>query len=221
MKNKLGTVFMIFGALLVAAAAVLLIYNHKEDKDAGAAAENTLPQVVDVIKENIEEQNQQNGQQGSTAKPVITPKPHANSFNEQEVQLSYEMKTVEIDGHEYIGYISIPSIEIELPVMSAWSYPNLKKSPCRQFGTIMGKDLVIVGHNYARHFGNIYRLKPDDVLKFTDMDGNVTLYSVLGVEQLGATDVEQMKAGAWDLTLYTCTYGGRNRIVVRFRMINS
>lgn len=219
MKNKLGTIFMILGVLLIGAAAALLFYNRNEDKQAGEAAENTLPQIVDVIKENIEQQNQQNQQQGSTAKPVITPKPHPNSFNEQEVQLSYEMKTVEIDGHEYIGYISIPSIKLDLPVMSAWSYPNLKIAPCRQFGTIKGKDLVIVGHNYARHFGYINKVKVDDVLKFTDMDGNVTMYSVLGIELLAATDVEQMKAGAWDLTLYTCTYGGRNRIAVRFRMI--
>ena len=218
MKNKLGTFFIIFGALLIAAAAVLLVYNRNEDKQAGEAAGNTLPQIVDVIKENIEQQNQQSQQQGSTDRPVVRPKPHPNSFNEQEVQLSYEMKAVEIDGHEYIGYISIPKIKIDLPVMSAWSYPNLKIAPCRQFGTIKGKDLVIVGHNYARHLGYIYKLRAGDTLQFTDMDGNVTNYSVLGIEQLAATDVEQMKAGSWDLTLYTCTYGGRNRIAVRFRM---
>lgn len=34
-----------------------------------------------------------------------------------------EMPTAEVDECGYIGYISIPSLGIELPVMSEWSYP--------------------------------------------------------------------------------------------------
>ena len=34
-----------------------------------------------------------------------------------------EMPEVEIDGNDYIGTLSIPALELSLPVMSQWSYP--------------------------------------------------------------------------------------------------
>ena len=36
-----------------------------------------------------------------------------------------------------------------------------------------------------------------------------------GLLILGATAVEDMTAGEYDLTLYTCTYGGENRVALR------
>ena len=35
------------------------------------------------------------------------------------------------------------------------------------------------------------------------------------VETLPETAVEEMRAGEWDLTLFTCTYDGRARVTVR------
>ena len=52
-------------------------------------------------------------------------------------------------------------------------------------------------------------------VSFTDAVGNVFLYTVAELETLGKTDVEEMQAGDWDLTLFTCTYGGKNRVTVR------
>lgn len=69
-----------------------------------------------------------------------------------------EMTEVEIDGYYYIGYISIPALGMELPVMSDWSYPQLNISPCRYAGSTKTDDLVIAGHNYTRHFGGIKNL---------------------------------------------------------------
>jgi len=43
-------------------------------------------------------------------------------------------------------------------------------------------------------------------------------YTVSGVETLGGKDVAGMNAGDWDLTLFTCTYGGAGRVVVRCRL---
>ena len=36
-----------------------------------------------------------------------------------------------------------------------------------------------------------------------------------GLETLPETAVEEMRAGEWDLTLFTCTYDGRARVTVR------
>ena len=126
-----------------------------------------------------------------------------------------EMPTKEIDGETYIGVVEIPSLELSLPVMSDWSYPQLKKAPCRYVGSVYSHDVVICGHNYDRHFGRLKELVPGDEVRFTDMDGNVFRYSVCAVEQLAKTAVEEMQTGDWDLTLFTCTKGGVMRVTVR------
>ena len=41
------------------------------------------------------------------------------------------------------------------------------------------------------------------------------LGQVYGLETLPETAVEEMRAGEWDLTLFTCTYDGRARVTVR------
>ena len=46
------------------------------------------------------------------------------------------------------------------------------------------------------------------------MDGVVTNYEVVGLDVLVPTAVEEMTAGDFDLTLFTCTYGGQSRVAV-------
>lgn len=124
------------------------------------------------------------------------------------------MPTANIGGHDYIGYLSVPSLGLELPVMSSWSYPKLRIAPCRQFGTTRGNDLVIAGHNYQRHFGTLSKLTDRDVIFFTDMEGEVTCYRVGTVDVIPPKSTEEVENSPWDLILYTCTYGGRTRVMV-------
>ena len=98
--------------------------------------------------------------------------------------------------------------------MSTWSYPQLKLSPCRYTGTLRGEDLVLMAHNYNNHFGRISQLIVGDSVSFTDMDGNTTRYTVVGTDILDPNAVEVVTAGDFDLTLFTCTYGGSNRVTV-------
>lgn len=54
---------------------------------------------------------------------------------------------------------------------------------------------------------------------FTDMDGNRFVYQVSGTEVIAPDGVEQMVAGEWDLTLFTCTYNGSSRHTVRCTLV--
>ena len=54
-----------------------------------------------------------------------------------------------------------------------------------------------------------------DKVIFTDMDGVVTHYQVVALDILQPTAVEEMTAGAYDLTLFTCTYDSGSRLTVR------
>ena len=187
---------MVLGTVLVLAALSLFLWNQRENNEAGASVEEILPQVIERIE---------------------TP----GAIQEPEEEPSYPdpydptMTEVEIDGYAYVGYLSIPALELELPVMGEWDYTRLKTAPCRYAGSTKTDDLVICAHNYTRHFGPIRNLTPGDTVTFTDMDGVAWQYQVAVVEILAPTDVEDMTASGYDLTLFTCTYGGASRVTVR------
>ena len=115
---------------------------------------------------------------------------------------------------KYVGTLQIPQLGLELPVISDWSYEALKIAPCRYYGSVNSDDLVLMGHNYKVHFGPISRLKSGDAVVFTDMDGVTTYYHVVSRDVLPPDAVEEMTAGDFDLTLFTCTYGGESRVTV-------
>ena len=69
--------------------------------------------------------------------------------------------------------------------------------------------------HFKKHFGQLKNISLGDTVTFTDVDGNVFTYRVSDVENLSGTAVEEMEAGEWDLTLFTCTNGGRTRVTVR------
>lgn len=180
---------MTAGTVFVVAALSLFLWNRHEDQKAEQAADAIMLPLAKTIDEAAEE---------------VIPDPY-----------SEEMTVITIDGYDYIGYLSVPRFELYLPVMAEWDYDRLKIAPCRYTGSVKTNDLVIAAHNYSRHFGPIRELEPGDEVSFTDADGVVTHYTVETVEVLEPTAVEDMTAGDYDLTLFTCTYGGKSRMTVR------
>lgn len=122
--------------------------------------------------------------------------------------------TLTLGGAEWLGWLSIPSLELELPVQAEWSYLALKTSPCRYAGTPEA-GLVIAAHNYEQHFARLNLLTAGDTVEFTDVSGTAHRYTVMQVETLAPTAVEEMTGGDWNLTLFTCTYSGQARVTVR------
>ena len=130
------------------------------------------------------------------------------------------MKTVTINGEDYIGTITIPSINLELPVISEYSYNRLKKAPCRYYGNIYSNDLIICAHAYKTHFRALNKVKQNDLIIFTTIDGKNHIYEVLEIEVLNPTDVDKMINNEFDLTLYTCTSDNNGRITIRCNRVN-
>ena len=194
---------MVLGVALVLGALFLSQANQKEDFTAKENATIVIPQLVEQIQHN-------NTLPESETTPIVLLQKPVQLLTEEEKK----MAEVEINGHLYIGYLSIPSLELELPIMSDWSYPKLKIAPCRYSGSLRGEDLVLMAHNYSRHFGKISKLNEGDTISFTDVDGVVTHYQVAAMDILEPTAVEVMTSGEFDLTLFTCTYGGGSRVTV-------
>lgn len=80
---------------------------------------------------------------------------------------------------------------------------------------------MIGAHNYATHFGRIRELSYGDRVIFTDMAGNVFVYEVADMETLRPYEGSQLCNGLWDLTLYTCTFGGEQRMTIRCEQVNA
>lgn len=116
---------------------------------------------------------------------------------------------------DYLGLLSIPDLNRILPVGIEWNYPALRKTPCRYSGSVEEENLIILAHNYEAHFGGLKGLKPGAEIIFTGMDGFETEYQVADVRTLGPQSVDEMTEGDWQLILFTCTYGGEKRVVVR------
>jgi len=196
MKNKRGYIFMFLGVLLVIGAAALSFYNYQDDKRAGEETSKVYDQLYDRIKENMDKSE--------------------SSAQDKVPVISADMKTETINGREYIGVISIPAMNVNLPVQSSLSDEKLRYSPCRYKGSIMESSLIVAAHNYRTHFGRLGTLKSGDKVTFTDVDGHNYNYKVLEIYYLRSSSVDEMEAsGNWDLTLFTCTYGNRQRITVR------
>ena len=126
-----------------------------------------------------------------------------------------DMVQVLIDGISYVGVLEIPALSLELPVIASWSYENGKVAPCRYSGRVDQDNMILCAHNYDSHFGRLGSLDEGDKILFTDSEGKTYNYYVKEVLILNGTAVKEIREGEWDLTLFTCTSGGRNRQVVR------
>jgi len=192
---------MILGTALIFGALSLLLFNRHEAAEADLAGQAVLPQLMEVI------QLRDDSDAEADLPPAGTPVEYLDPS-------AFEMTEVELDGYGYIGYLSVPKLELELPIMADWDYKRLKIAPCRYTGSVRGEDLVLMAHNYARHFGGLSGLAAGDTVIFTDMDGIPTVYQVAAQDILSPYAVEEMTSGAFDLTLFTCTYGGESRVTV-------
>ena len=144
---------------------------------------------------------------GEAAKQILIKMEHPKEQSEEGILLP--------DGRLFCGVLSIEKEGITLPVYQEWSYKKLKEAPCRYKGSAKGGDLIIAAHNYKNHFGSLSSLEQGDRITFTDGEGTLYSYRVDTLSRLDGTAIEQMHAGEWELTLFTCTKGGKQRVTVR------
>lgn len=200
MKKTKAKICILIGLLFITAALCLTVYNLYDEYRAGQSAR----QAAEHLKEEIPaENNSGQTENGEREVPDYILNPNM------------EMPAEDYEGNEYIGILSIPSLNLELPVISEWSYPNLKIAPCRYSGSAYLDNMAIAAHNYRSHFGLLKNLSKGDEIFFTDMDGNRFDYEVVAVETLTPFAVEEIVDGGYDLSLFTCTLSGQARVTVR------
>ena len=189
--NKFSKYLIILGILCILLSITLYIKNKYQELDTGKKSK----EILDIIETKI------------------------NVSDKEEIKSNTEDLVLNISGYDYIGVISIPSLNIKLPIMRETDYDRLAISPCKYYGNINTNDLVLCAHDYVNQFGKISNLKGNDIIIITDVLGNNYVYKVVLTEELNPTDITNMIDSPFDLTLYTCSYGALKRITVRCNRI--
>ena len=206
-KNRLGRFFTGAGLILVASAVLLLMYNLWDSRRAEESQEEILAEYLSENKKASEVPSDPDGEA-------------ADSQDIPDYMLDPDMEMPEftlssLGDISCIGILEIPALDLQLPVISQWSYPALRLAPCRYTGSAYKGDLVIAAHNYQSHFGRLKTLSTGSEVIFTDAVGNRFVYQVAVIEALTPWSVEDMTSGEWPLSLFTCTLDSQNRVTVR------
>ena len=201
---------MVLGAVLMLSALLLFIYNTIEAKMAGNASRDALSSLQDIIE---------NPNSQTTHQPPVIQIPGAPEETTAPTEFvpTMEPETLEavtVEGYDYIGYLSIPVYDLELPVQSMISEDRLYKSPCLEYGAPMTDDAVVAGHNYKYHFLPLHNIAVGENVFFTYMNGFTVAYKVANRTIIDPTDIAAVLESEHDLVLYTCTSGGASRVAV-------
>ena len=191
MSKKIGLFFIVLGTLCLLSSVGLILYNSIEEKNGEHYASTLLEEMNKKMNDHIVDDN----------------------------HIEFEMNTININGYESIGVLSIPILELELPILNDCDDNKLKIAPCLYYGSYFEENFVIAAHNYQSHFGRLKELQEKDLILFTDVNGNTYYYEVVLIETLSKYASEQMITSGFDLSLYTCTPGGSNRVTVRCNKI--
>ena len=199
MRKGFGICCIILGICCLLSSLGLLLYNRWEEENAQNASQQILLDVREEIQDNTgkETGGEKSDRDGAAAMPAA-----------------------QVDGYDCIGVLTIPVLNLELPVLADWSYAKLKVAPCHYFGSCYEENFVLAAHNYPSHFGRLSELQPKDLILFTDISGAVYGYEVVLLETLPANATEEMITSGFDLSLYTCTPGGASRVTVRCRAVS-
>lgn len=187
--NNIGKKLVCVGALFIIIGLFFLIYNNYRDKKAGESSKEIVNEIYDIIDNNTQPSGDDN------------------------------VDIVNVKGYDSLGVISIPSLNIELPILSQWDYDRLKVAPCVYNGSIQTNDLVICGHSYKSHFRYLYKLKKNDYVIITDLNNTKYFYQVVDSNIVDPYNVDEMLDNKYDLTLFTCINGGTARFALHLNRI--
>lgn len=238
-QRRLGTLCIFLGVALLLGALGLWVFNARESTHADGESRRITSLLSALIDRRLEQRSggeedpllsgedvetgaesnlrpyTYRGENGEIPVSALPSSEDQSEANAETGHLNVTMDEVLIEDNPYIGVLSVPSLGLDLPIMAGWDYYRLRIAPCRYTGTVLGNDLVLCAHNYASHFGRFPQLSVGDDVYFTDVNGLSTHYKVEEMEIVQPYDLEYMVDSGYDLTLFTCTYGGKTRFTVR------
>lgn len=193
--QKRGMLLVLAGLALVGAALTIHLLQRQQESLAGQSAQVLLQQL-------------------ELDRTPLPTQANVESQPEATEGTDTAMPEKEYMGYSMIGSVRVPSVGIHLPVLSTWDEELLKLAPCRYSGSLPGGSMVIMGHNYRSHFTPLHSVSLGDEVIFEDVEGTVYRYRIAKIETIHRSRGDLL-ASHYPLTLFTCTPGGLERLVIR------
>jgi len=188
MRRKLSLP-QFLGLALVLAAAGLLLFSRFFVRSAAREAQETYETLNSLVPQRFP------GIPGLRANP--------------------EMPVLELDGRDYVGLLEIPSQGVELPICSSWDTGELKRCPCRFWGSVHSSSLVIGGACQEGQFDFCEDLEIGDFITVTDMTGSEFTYRITHIGRSRHAGTQWLCDEQYDLTLFARTRRTLEYIAVR------
>lgn len=189
---------------------------NKDDMALLATNNNTVENKLENIVKKIDKIEEQESSLVSITSNYV---PKVTETKTPEIK-----KTSNGESYTVIAKLNIPSLNINMDVLSSTSNALLKISLNKYWGADPNEvgNLCIVGHNYENgtHFSNLNKIKIGDSVKLTDNTGRTltyTVYDTYVVDPYDTACTSQLTNGNTEVTLITCYNSGKERFVVKAR----
>ena len=211
-------------AIVVITLAVFAIRYAMISADKASATKAAEEFNVSVEKDNTEKNNNkiENTVVNETSpdinvqiNDIVTPTTANQSGSSNSGTKMY-------NGFPMVGTISIPKIDLNIPVLADASSSAINVSVAVNGGPGLNKvgNTIIIGHHYkgdSRFFGNLSNVANGDKIYITDLTGTKIEYIVYNVYTTAPEDSDFMDRptnGAREITLETCENDSQSRLVV-------
>jgi len=181
-----------------------------------------LPEIPMIIPRNTIKKDQTSIpiSVSSPTLQIIPTEPAVNIAPISTPQIEY----IPVSKLDYspIAKLFIEKIDLNISVLSKWSYELLDISVCKFFGPDPNEagNFVVIGHNDLKgvHFGNLYQLEIGDSLEMTDLTGRTKSYEIYEILTIKPNELDKLKTNEdYSVTLVTCSPDGKMRLVVKSR----
>lgn len=218
-KKKLYKIEFIFSIILVCLFSGWYVYSEVEKNICEAVSQDILNEIS--LEENSNDST-------TSDKPLVVALDDTEVIEDENTKNVLDGKYTDQNGNTYTyeSILSIPSLGIEYPVLKDTSEELLKISINKFWGGSPNSvgNYCIVGHNYksGKMFGKLSQMKNGDIIKLTDLSGNTLQYKVYDrfvVEPENVACTSQITNGLKEVTLITCTNGGKQRLIIKCREV--
>ena len=242
MSKLFSKIFIIAGIALLLTACGFFAYNRIYDYRAGLRAQEVLDQMMAGLEWDLPPldemthsaaagsagqgtaENPSGGRTGlgSVERPVVNVTARHEVSPDGGDSSGYSGDW-EPPTYSIIGIISIPKLNVRLPVLGECTNELLRISCCRISGLVTDRPirLVVAGHNIWSHFKGLDTLSLGDEMAFTTTDGATYYYSATEIAGIHKSDGDKiLSVDGWDITLLTCKTDNTYRTMVRFAEIS-
>ena len=220
-KHKINKKISTTLAILVTLSIPIIITAKQNNNINTINVSKTIAKSPETKEEKEDISNQNNQQNQTSTAKFIYEKNNKSTISKQEIQ-EYQNMPKEIKGEKVIGKLEIPSIKLETYIIGRTTKETLNISVTKLSGPEINQigNFCITGHNYpnSKMFFKLHKVKTGEEIILTSPNEQSTKYKIYEVKEVLPKETEvlsQETKQEKEVTLITCTFGARKRLVVK------